>query len=89
MKKFEFCKNQSDIVYISNYFQLSHHYYDLRVDSPILTGMQIHHFYSYSLGLDGKTSSEACSIIIKGKNKWQTLIQNASKNNQDKYDKID
>lgn len=31
-------------------------------------------------GLDGKTPSEACGITIQGKDKWKTLIQNASKN---------
>ncbi len=31
-------------------------------------------------GLNGKTPSEACGIEIKGKNKWITLIQNASHN---------
>jgi len=29
--------------------------------------------------LNGKTPSEACGIQIEGKNKWVTLIQNASK----------
>jgi len=31
------------------------------------------------MALDGKTPSEACGITIEGKNKWVTLIQNASK----------
>jgi hypothetical protein len=31
--------------------------------------------------LNGKTPSEACGIQIEGKNKWITLIQNASKDN--------
>jgi hypothetical protein len=30
-------------------------------------------------GLEGKTPSEACGIEIEGKNKWKTLIQNASR----------
>jgi len=29
--------------------------------------------------LDGKTPAEACGIKVEGKNKWLTLIQNASK----------
>jgi len=29
--------------------------------------------------LDGKTPAEACGIEIEGKDKWITLIQNASK----------
>jgi len=29
-------------------------------------------------GLKGKTPAEACGITVEGKNKWKTLIQNAS-----------
>ena len=32
------------------------------------------------MSLDGKTPAEVCGIKIKGKDKWKTLIQNASKN---------
>jgi hypothetical protein len=28
--------------------------------------------------LEGKTPAEACGITVQGKNKWKTLIQNAS-----------
>jgi len=50
-------------------------------DTPILTGYQIFHNYIRPHeGLEGKTPSEACGIKVKGKNKWLTLIQNASKN---------
>jgi transposase-like protein len=51
-----------------------------KVDTPILKGYQI--FHNYIRGheaLEGKTPSEACGITIEGKNKWLTLIQNASK----------
>ncbi len=49
-------------------------------DTPILKGYQIFHNYIRPhQGLDGKTPAEACGITIKGKNKWITLIQNASK----------
>ena len=49
-------------------------------DTPILQGYQIFHNYIRPHeGLDGKTPSEACGIIIEGTNKWKTLIQNASK----------
>jgi putative transposase len=49
-------------------------------DTPILKGYQIFHNYIRPhMGLNGKTPSEACGITIKGKNKWITLIQNASK----------
>lgn len=47
--------------------------------TPILTGYQLFHNYIRPHeGLDGKTPAEACGIEIKGKDKWKTLIQNAS-----------
>jgi len=50
--------------------------------TPILSGYQIFHNYIREHeGLNGKTPAEACGIIIEGKNKWKTLIQNASKKN--------
>jgi transposase-like protein len=49
-------------------------------DTPILSGYQIfHNFIREHEGLKGKTPAEACGIEIKGKNKWLTLIQNATK----------
>jgi transposase-like protein len=49
-------------------------------ETPILTGYQIfHNYFRPHEGLEGKTPSEACGIQIRGKNKWITLIQNASK----------
>jgi len=48
-------------------------------DTPILKGYQIFHNYIRPhQGLEGKTPAEACGITVKGKNKWITLIQNAS-----------
>ena len=32
--------------------------------------------------LNGKTPSETCGIKVEGENKWKTLIQNASRENQ-------
>lgn len=32
------------------------------------------------MSLDRKTPAEVCGINTQGKNKWLTLIQNASKN---------
>jgi len=50
-----------------------------RKDTPILKGYQIfHNFVRPHMGLTGKTPAEACGIEIRGKNKWMTLIQNAS-----------
>jgi putative transposase len=52
-----------------------------RKRTPILAGYQIYHNYIRPHeALNGKTPSEACGITIEGKNKWQTLIQNAAKN---------
>jgi transposase-like protein len=49
-------------------------------ETPILTGFQIFHNYIRAHeGLEGKTPAEACGIKVEGKNKWLTLIQNASK----------
>ena len=48
-------------------------------DTPILTGMQIFHNYVRPHeALKGRTPSEAAGIQVKGKNKWLTIIQNAS-----------
>lgn len=48
-------------------------------ETPILTGYQIFHNYIRAHeGLEGKTPAEACGIKVEGKNKWLTLIQNAS-----------
>lgn len=50
-----------------------------RKDSPILTGVQIYHnFVKPHMALDGKTPAEVAGIIVKGQNKWLTLIQNAT-----------
>ena len=48
-------------------------------NTPILKGDQLFHNYIREhQGLDGKTPAEACGIKVEGKNKWLTLIQNAS-----------
>ena len=50
-----------------------------KTDTPILRGYQIFHNYIREHeGLKGKTPVEACGIAVQGKNKWITLIQNAS-----------
>jgi len=52
-----------------------------KADSPILAGMQIFHNYIRPhMSLDGKTPSEVAGIGIEGKNKWLTIIQNATNN---------
>jgi len=49
-----------------------------RDDSPIISGMQIHHnFIRNHMGIKKKTPAEACGINVQGNNKWLTLIQNA------------
>jgi putative transposase len=48
-------------------------------DTSILKGYQIFHNYLRPHeGLEGKTPAEVCGIKIEEKNKWLTLIQNAS-----------
>ena len=50
-----------------------------KADSPILIGCQIYHNYVPPyMALDGQTPSEKAGIQVKGKDKWLTLIQNAS-----------
>jgi transposase-like protein len=52
-----------------------------RKDSPILTGYQLFHNYiRRHKALGYKTPGEMAGIQVKGKNRWLTLIQNASKN---------
>jgi transposase InsO family protein len=51
-----------------------------RTDSPILSGYQIYHNYIRPHeALGGKTPSEVASIKILGKDRWLTIIQNASR----------
>ena len=48
-------------------------------DSPIIDGMRVYHNYVRPhMGLKGKTPAEAAGIHIGGKDKWLTIIQNAS-----------
>jgi transposase-like protein/DNA-directed RNA polymerase subunit RPC12/RpoP len=52
-------------------------------NTPILKGYQIYHNYIRPHeALNGKTPAEAAGITIEGKDKWLTLIQNASKNHK-------
>jgi hypothetical protein len=44
--------------------------------------MQIYHNFIREHQALGKTPAEACGIQVQGKNKWLTLIQNASKERQ-------
>jgi hypothetical protein len=49
-------------------------------ETPILTGYQLFHNYIREHeALNNRTPAEACGITIEGKNKWKTLIQNASR----------
>ena len=50
------------------------------MDSPIIKGMQqYHNYFREHEGLVGKTPAEVAGIKIEGKNKWITVIQNASR----------
>ena len=56
-------------------------------DSVIFAGMQIHHNYIRPhQGLDGDTPADRAGIRVRGNNKWKTLIQNASLDNNDEDD---
>jgi len=51
-----------------------------RDGTPILTGYQIYHNYVRPHeALDGRIPADKCGIKIEGKDKWLTLIQNASR----------
>jgi hypothetical protein len=50
-----------------------------KMDTPILSGMQIFHNYIRPhQALKGKTPTEVAGIQVKGKDRWLTMIQNAS-----------
>jgi transposase-like protein len=52
-----------------------------KMDTPILTGMQIFHNYVRPhMALDGQTPADKAGIKVEGENKWLTIIQNASQN---------
>jgi putative transposase len=47
--------------------------------TPILKGYQIYHNYVRPHeALEGLTPADMCGIKIEGKNKWITLIENAT-----------
>ena len=48
-----------------------------KADSPSVVGMQLYHNYIRPhMGLDGDTPADRAGIIIKGNDKWKTIIQN-------------
>ena len=50
-----------------------------KMDTPIIDGMKAYYNFTKKHGsLKGQTSAEAAKIIVDGKNKWKTIIQNAS-----------
>ena len=48
-------------------------------NTEIIQGMQIYHNFIREHQAIGQTPAEACGIKVEGKNKWLTLIQNASR----------
>ncbi len=49
-------------------------------DTKIFPGYQIYHnYFRPHEALKGKTPAEKCGIIIEGENKWNTVIENASR----------
>jgi len=56
-----------------------------RTDSPIIKGYQLYHnFFRPHMGLDSNTPAEAAGVTIEGQNRWETVIQNASKGGEPK-----
>jgi len=52
-------------------------------NSPLIEGYQLFHNYIRPhMALNGKTPAEMAGIVINGQNKWLTLIQNASRDQQ-------
>ena len=50
-----------------------------KIDTPIIDGIKTYYNFTKKHGsLKGKTPSEQAMIKVEGKNKWITLIQNAS-----------
>lgn len=50
-----------------------------KIDTPILDGMKVYYNFTKKHGaLKGKTLSESALIKVDGKNRWKTIIQNAS-----------
>ncbi len=50
-----------------------------KMDTPIIEGMKAYYnFTKKHPALNGKTPAEAAMITVEGKNKWKTIIQNAS-----------
>ena len=50
-----------------------------KIDTSILDGMKMHYNFTKKHGaLKGKTPSEETMIKVDGKNRWKTIIQNAS-----------
>lgn len=50
-----------------------------KMDTPIIKGIMIHHnFIRQHSGINNDTPSERAGIVIRGSNKWKTIIQQAS-----------
>ena len=50
-----------------------------KMDTPILDGMRVYYNFTKKHGvLKGRTPAQASMIEIDGKNKWKTIIENAS-----------
>jgi hypothetical protein len=76
--------NQCKANFGAHFFIPYAHYFDplvFKMSASVLQGYQLYHnYFRPHESLDGKTPAEMCEIKIEGKNKWITLIQNASKN---------
>ncbi len=51
------------------------------MDTPIIDGMRVYYNFTKKHGaLKGRTPAQEAMIEIDGKNRWKTIIQNASLN---------
>jgi len=49
-------------------------------DSPLIKGLQIYHnFVRPHMALDGRTPASVAGIEVLGEDKWQTIIQRATR----------
>jgi hypothetical protein len=48
-------------------------------DTPVITGIKLYHNYIRPhMALNNETPADRAGIIVKGDDKWRTLIENAS-----------
>ena len=48
------------------------------MDTAVLDGMRVYYNFTKHSGINGMTPAETSLIEVDGKNRWKTIIQNAS-----------